>query len=85
MTFCVNGAWVDVVVDDYLPVLAGTRQLAFAYSQPQDGKAVLWASLLEKAWAKLNGGYDRIGQGEVDLGFTHLCGVPSAGYVHAEQ
>jgi len=40
--------------------------------------------LLEKAWAKLCGSYDRAVMGTVDLGFIHLCGKPSTGYKHIE-
>ena len=34
-------------------------------------------SLIEKAWAKVHGNYDRIVMGSCDLGFACLCGVPS--------
>lgn len=81
---CVNGTWQEVVIDDYLPV-DSTGRLVFGSSKPMlDGRAVLWVSLIEKAWAKLNGNYDRTIMGTVDLGFIHLCGVPSVGYKHLE-
>ena len=83
---CVNGTWQDIVIDDFLPVHPGTNRLAFGSSRNQRGtnKGVLWVSLLEKAWAKLNGNYDRIIMGTVDMGFIHLCGVPSVGLKHEE-
>ena len=45
-----------VVVDDYLPVDSSTKQLIYAKSTKNE----IWISLLEKAWAKINGGYANI-------------------------
>ena len=56
--------------------------MAFGKYLKEDQKGVLWVALIEKAWAKLNGNYDRIVLGSVDLGYIHLCGVPSVGYKH---
>jgi len=41
---------------------------------------ILWVSLIEKAWAKLCGSYERIIMGTLDMGFIHLCGVPSLSF-----
>jgi hypothetical protein len=71
-----------VIVDDSLPVHPGTTNLAFGKHLKEDGKGVIWVALIEKAWAKLNGNYDRTSLGTVDSGFIHLCGVPSIGYKH---
>ena len=86
VSLCVNGTWTDVVIDDHLPVIPGTKRLAFGSSRnhKETGAGILWVSLLEKAWAKLNGNYDRVAMGTVDMGFIHLCGVPSVGYKHLE-
>ena len=42
-----------VIVDDYLPVNIKTKQPCFA--QPNGNE--IWVMILEKAWAKINGGY----------------------------
>jgi hypothetical protein len=84
VTLCVNGYSQDIIIDDFLPVNPGSSQVAFARSREQDGKGAIWVSLIEKAWAKLNGNYDRVSMGTVDLGFIHLLGVPSLGYKHLE-
>lgn len=40
--------------------------------------------MIEKAWAKLCGSYASIVMGTADMGFIHLCGMPSLGLKHAE-
>ena len=56
----INGVWELVLVDDYFPYLGSNfKQFAFASSQGNE----LWVSILEKAWAKINGCYAKIGCG----------------------
>ena len=56
----INGVWELVLVDDYFPYIgSGFKQFAFASSQGNE----LWVSILEKAWAKINGCYAKIGCG----------------------
>ena len=56
----INGVWELVLVDDYFPYIGSTfKQFAFASSQGNE----LWVSILEKAWAKINGCYAKIGCG----------------------
>ena len=55
-----NAKWKLVLVDDYFPyeiVNLDEKQLCFGSSVQKE----LWVSLLEKAWAKVNGSYARIG------------------------
>lgn len=53
------GRWVEVIIDDRLPTLNG--QLIYARNQTQPYE--FWAPLIEKAYAKISGGYDVIGKG----------------------
>ena len=75
---CVGGIWQDIVVDDYLPCSNGRP----IYGHTQSG--ALWVALIEKAWAKLCGSYQAIVMGTADMGFIHLCGMPSFGLKHVE-
>ena len=52
----IDGRLQIVVVDDYVPVIKDTNDLYF--SKPNNKE--LWVVLLEKAWAKVNGGYANI-------------------------
>lgn len=54
-----NGYWIDVVVDDYLPV----RGDNLAFCRNEKDKNEMWGSLLEKAFAKVNASYEFIDNG----------------------
>lgn len=49
----IDGVWQVVILDDYIPCNKRTRRPIFANPKGNE----LWAILLEKAWAKVNGGY----------------------------
>nr|XP_060640323.1 calpain-12-like [Anolis sagrei ordinatus] len=63
------GKWVDVVVDDRLPVLDG--ELHFAVGNDSHD---FWMPLLEKAYAKLYGSYHAIVGGFLNEAFVDLTG-----------
>ena len=77
----IEGQYQIVVIDDYLPVCTDTNELCFSRSIMDNE---IWICLLEKAWAKINGGYENIIKGyahhvlEALTGFqlliTHLDG-----------
>ncbi|KXZ50588.1 hypothetical protein GPECTOR_16g763 [Gonium pectorale] len=66
-----HGCWQAVVVDNYLPCLAGQERLAFACSAVV---GELWPSLLEKAYAKVHGSYYALAGGSVTEALVDLTG-----------
>lgn len=66
-----NGEWKEVVVDDKFPCING--EPAFSKAQGDE----LWVLLLEKAWAKIHGSYERIEAGFAENVLRDLTGAPS--------
>ena len=71
MVLFIDGEWQVVFVDDYFPFLDDD----FVFAKPVENE--LWAILLEKAWAKVNGGYSNIAYGSVYEVLLALTGFPS--------
>jgi len=67
--FCKEGEWQYVLIDDRLPVV-GSR-LCYAHHEDRD---LFWGPFLEKAYAKLHGGYDQIIGGRIQYAATDLTG-----------
>ena len=55
----INGEFQIVIIDDYIPFLKNKNKPYF--SNPNSNE--IWVLLLEKAWAKINGGYEKIIEG----------------------
>jgi hypothetical protein len=71
----VLGTPAYIVIDDYLPFYwSSANELAFAKTSPTGG---LYAAFLEKAWAKLSGNYEFIGNGWEGEAIRFLSGAPS--------
>lgn len=64
------GRWVEIRVDDRLPT-RGDRPAYMHCAQPD----VFWAALLEKAYAKLYGGYAFLKYGTVGRALQDLTGA----------
>ena len=56
----VNGEFQIVIIDDFIPFLKNKNKPYF--SHPTNNNEI-WVLLLEKAWAKINGGYNKIIEG----------------------
>lgn len=71
----VNGKYEIIVIDDYVPYNKEKDKIAFGstYSGKYSHSSIdnIWAILLEKAFAKVNGSYEDIIRGKVTeaLGF----------------
>ena len=56
LNFFIDGEFQKVIIDDYFPINIKNNNLSFTKSN----KETLWPILIEKAWAKVNGGYSNI-------------------------
>ena len=80
-----DGAWASTWIDDQLPVtskprreqLAFDTRLAFCRTASATGEQQLWASLVEKAYAKAHGSYQSISGGWVAEALLDLTGAPT--------
>ncbi len=77
----IDEEWQIVIVDDLIPRIQGHRRPCFADSDPRN---VIWPMLLEKAWAKINGGYANITGGKSCWPFHILTGFPSSIYYNQQ-
>lgn len=71
---CKNGLRQLVVVDNYVPTKNGT--LAFSRTNGKE----MWVIMLEKAWAKIHGSYERIEGGDTQTTVRDLTGAPGETY-----
>jgi hypothetical protein len=68
-----SGEWVNIIIDDFLPVSQETGELLYARST-QANEA--WISLLEKAAAKLYGSYQHLNQAGMRDCVVDIAGMP---------
>ncbi|CDW75384.1 calpain family cysteine protease containing protein [Stylonychia lemnae] len=78
---CVNGEFQNVVVDDFIPFDPHSNQPAFTKSRNNK----LWPVILEKAWAKIHGGYENSSSGHSVVSFSFLTGAPCSYIQHDDQ
>ena len=75
VALCLNGVWEEVLLDDYAPC-DENGSLAFNTSKTNE----LWVVLLEKAWAKVHGGYLNIEAGLTREALRDLTGASAKTY-----
>ncbi|MCQ2821686.1 MAG: calpain family cysteine protease, partial [archaeon] len=69
----IDGEWQIVFLDDYFPF--DPKHNDWEFAKPHENE--LWAMLLEKAWAKVNGGYSNIIAGFVAETWDAITGFPT--------
>ena len=76
--FYINGIWKLILIDDYFPARnTSFKKFAFGYSTTKE----LWVSLLEKAWAKVNGCYAKVGAGGLPNEVFDVCTEAFSDYI----
>lgn len=79
LRICKNGEWRTVIVDDYFPCKNNTPAFSRAHGDE------LWVMLLEKAWAKIHGSYERIEAGFAENVLRDLTGAPTKVLTHDDK
>ena len=75
----IDGKFQIVIVDDYIPVFKKNNKIC--YSRPNNNE--IWVCILEKAWAKINGGYLNIIKGWMHHALQAFTGFQSDSFTHA--
>ena len=78
LIFFIDGSYKIILIDDYIPILKANNEPYF--SKPNNNE--IWVILLEKAWAKINGGYTNIINGWPSELLICLTGFPSDYFIH---
>lgn len=82
INMCKNGEAQTVIIDDFIPCNGG-ENAGPCFSKGHGPE--LWVILLEKAWAKIHGSYERIIGGQSHLTMRDLTGAPSFEYKSNEE
>ena len=76
VALCLNGVWEEVIVDDHFPCKDyGNGRYLSVFNTTTTNE--LWVMLLEKAWAKVHGGYMNISAGMSREALRDLTGAPT--------
>ena len=72
----IDGEWQIIFIDDFFPY----DKFEFAFAKPYEN--IFWSIILEKVWAKVNGGYSNIIGGVCEEPIEALTGFPSETIEH---
>ena len=76
-----QGTFSTIVIDDYIPVHPGYDFPYFSHTQNND----IWVPLVEKVWAKANGGYENTSAGTEEEALRFLTGAPCTRFHNKEE
>ena len=76
LALCINGLWECVIIDDLFPYSYKKKGPAFNHSKTNE----LWVMIIEKAWAKIHGGYMNIAAGLTREALWDLTGASAKTY-----
>ena len=68
------GVWREIIVDDFLPISCINNTCEFAFSRTEEDE--VWLMILEKAYAKAYGAYEKIASGNLAYTLRDLTGAP---------
>ena len=81
VAMCITGVWQDIVLDDTFPCQPYSKKPIFNTSKSGE----LWVMLLEKAWAKVHGGYMNIAAGLTREALRDLTGACAKTFFTAQD
>ena len=70
----ISGVWREITVDDFLPINCINNACEFAFSRTEEDE--VWLMILEKAYAKVYGAYEKIACGNLAYTLRDLTGAP---------
>lgn len=70
---CIDGKWEKIIIDDFFPVVKKENSWSFIFSRSNGPE--LWVLLLEKAYAKVYGSYQKIENGLCSEALRDLTGA----------
>ena len=80
LALCINGQFEEIILDDQFPAQPVSKKAAFNSSAENE----LWVMLIEKAWAKIHGGYLNINAGLIREALHDLTGAPAITFFNDE-
>lgn len=91
IALCLNGIWEEVIVDDFFPIFPYSKAPVFSSLASPEIKGTdeeiqskyfnqIWLMLLEKAFAKVCGGYGNMDRGHCREALKLLTGSPTMNY-----
>lgn len=86
MNLFLNGKPIEILVDEFFPCTEENQnndyKLKLAFSSIEKELMNIWPLLLEKAWAKVNGSYKNIVNGNIVQAFEFLMPCPIQVFLH---